>query len=92
MKNCGCIPVQDKFEFPIIDPTNIINPSNDSNSLIEDYTPPCQNDSLCDLKNKIIKDFRKILTQLECGIQPDLEFLLQEISLAYISNDTILFK
>lgn len=92
MNKCGCIPVQEKIEFPIIDPTNIINPNNNSSSLIEDYNPPCQRDTLCDLKNKIIKDFRKILFQLECGIQPDLEFLLQEISLLYISNDTILFK
>ena len=91
MKNCGCIPIQEKFEFPIVDldTSTIINKSL---SLIDDYKPSCANDSLCELKKKIISDFHGILKQLECGIQPDLEFLLQEISLAYISNDTILFK
>lgn len=91
MKYCGCIPVQEKFEFPIIDPPDTSNIIHNS-SLIDDYNPSCANDTICDLKRKIISDFYGILKQLECGSQPDLEFLLQEISLVYISNDTILFK
>lgn len=91
MNNCGCNPIQEKFEFPIIDPESISIISNNS-SLIEDYKPSCADDDICKLKKKIVLEYKKIIKQLECGIQPDLEFLLQEISLVYISNDRILFK
>ena len=77
MDNCRCNPIQKPFEFPIID-------NNNSNIYIEDYYPEINN--LCDLKKKIICDFYDIINKLECGIQPDLEFLLQEISLIYIYN------
>lgn len=77
MRNCGCNPIQEPFEFPIID-----SPSNDcisfENNNIED---------LYELKCKVICEFYEILNKLECGIQPDLEFLLQEISLIYILNE-----
>lgn len=91
MNNCGCNPIQEKFEFPIIDIENISTITN-SSSLIDDYNPSCSNNDICELKKKIVLEFKKILKQLECGIQPDLEFLLQEMSLVYISNDRILFK
>ena len=81
MKQCGCNPIQYPYEFPIL--TNSEN--NFSNIYIEDYYPNINN--LCELKNKIICDFYSIINKLECGIQPDLEFLLQEISLVYIYNE-----
>lgn len=40
--------------------------------------------NLKELKLKIIQDFLNIVNKLECGTQPDLEFLLQEISLVDI--------
>lgn len=43
--------------------------------------------NLDELKEKIIQDFLTIVNKLECGIQPDLEFLLQEISIVYIKNE-----
>lgn len=81
MRRCGCKTiVQEPFEFPITD-----NSSNSLDIYIEDYYPDINN--LCDLKQKIICDFRAIINKLECGIQPDLEFLLQEISLVYIYDE-----
>jgi hypothetical protein len=37
-----------------------------------------------ELKNKIICEYLGIIDKLECGIQLDLEFLLEEISLVDI--------
>ena len=42
---------------------------------------------ICALKCKIVEDYKHILAQLECGIQPDLEFILEEISLVYIYEE-----
>lgn len=81
MKQCGCNPIQESYEFPIL--TNSEN--NSPNIYIEDYYPNIN--SLCELKKKIICDFYSIINKLECGIQPDLEFLLQEISLVYIYDE-----
>ena len=44
-------------------------------------------DDFCSLKNKIIGEFLDVIKKLECGIQPDLELILQEISLIYIHNE-----
>lgn len=41
---------------------------------------------ICDLKRKVISDVCRLLKQLECGIQPDLELILQEISLIEINT------
>lgn len=81
MKQCGCNPIQEPYEFPIL--TNSEN--NSPNIYIEDYYSNIN--SLCELKKKIICDFYSIINKLECGIQPDLEFLLQEISLVYIYDE-----
>lgn len=86
--NCGCNHiVQQPYEFPIFD--------NDSELLkdVKEFDISAQypgTSTLCELKEKIICDFYKILDQLECGIQPDLEFLLEEIS--FVHYDRILFE
>lgn len=41
---------------------------------------------ICDLKRKVISDVYRLLKQLECGVQPDLELILQEISLIEINT------
>lgn len=79
MKDCRCNPIQEPFEFPIIEENNKLC------ICIEDYYPNICN--LCELKEKIICDFQSIMSKLECGIQPDLEFLLEEISMIYIYEE-----
>lgn len=79
MKNCRCNPISEPFEFPIIDKEN------NTDIHIEDYYPDLCN--LCELKEKIICDFQSIISKLECGIQPDLEFLLEEVSIVYIYDE-----
>ena len=77
MNRCGCNPIQEPFEFPIT-----------GNSL-GSYTGklqelfPITND-ICELKDKIICEYLGIIDKLECGIQTNLEFLLEEISLVDI--------
>ena len=85
MKQCGCNPIPEKIEFPIIDNTNY---KFDYGVIIDNF------EELCKLKCKIIKDFKDIVKSLECGIQPDLEILLQEISLIYMNDErnTVFFK
>lgn len=39
------------------------------------------------IKNRIVSEFFDVVNKLECGIQPDLEFLLQDISKINISED-----
>ena len=79
MKKCGCNPIPEQFEFPIID-DNI-------NKYKFDFGTISGFKDLCQLKYKIICDFQDIIKSLECGIQPDLELLLQEISLIYINDE-----
>ena len=38
------------------------------------------------LQKKIICDFKKVIKQLECGIQPDIEIILEEISLLFMNG------
>ena len=79
MKQCCCKNEPEQIEFPIEDCFK------NQEIYIDDYYPDVKN--LCELKQKIILDFLNIVNKLECGIQPDLEFLLQEISLIYIYNE-----
>ena len=44
-----------------------------------------------ELKQKAICEYQIIIQKLECGIQPDLEFLLEEISLIEILDNHNLF-
>ena len=79
MKHCCCKNEPEQIEFPID------SCFKDWEIYIDDYYPNIKN--LCELKQKIILDFLNIVNKLECGIQPDLEFLLQEISIVYIKNE-----
>ncbi len=91
MKQCGCNPIPQPFEFPV-------TTCNCGLGIVQDLDikEDCSSefDNLCELKQKIINDFQDILNKLQCGIQPDLEFLLQEISLVYINTNEniVLFK
>ena len=71
--NCGCIELNSRLqEFPIPDSVVIYPKLN----LVRQNVDEIQ----C-LKEKIICEYNEILRQLECGIQPDIENLLEEISL-----------
>ena len=78
IRGCGCKSINNQFEFPILDDINNVN----LDLIIEEYYPNVN--SLCELKNKVICEYKDIINKLNCGIQPDLEFLLQEISFIYI--------
>lgn len=75
---CKCYknPIPEKFEFKI----------EEKDSLISNIFPQDNNSyyNLDELKEKTICDFMHVLDQLECGIQPDLEIILEEISLINI--------
>lgn len=47
---------------------------------------PRDREPLCNIKKKVISDICGILKKLECGIQPDLELVLQEISFIEINT------
>ena len=73
--NCGCNPIQDNSkEF-------IISPNQNSKFLDSKVVLPKLKEKDCELRNKIISDFYNIIDKLECGIQEDLEILLEEISI-----------
>lgn len=71
--NCGCGEAPSPFEFQINDKPIIV-----SNI---DFTLPNETDRQTCLMEKIIQDYFNIINKLECGIQPELENILEEISL-----------
>lgn len=77
--NCGCGDAPVPFEFPICDKPIII-------SNIDFVLPNSKDKSKC-LMEKIIQDYFDIINKLECGIQPDLENILEEISLIEMKNN-----
>lgn len=77
--NCGCGQVPEPIEFDIIGTPSVYT----DNSVIL----PNKTDNTCCLIEKIIQEYFDIINKLECGIQPDLENLLQEISLIEINNN-----
>lgn len=81
MTRCGCNPIPEPFEFKIKDRRSL---NNSNISLIELFP---QENNLQELKNKIIYEYLKVIDNLECGIHPDLEFLLEEISLVEIMEN-----
>lgn len=76
MNRCGCNPISEKFEYPILD--------NFSDIFIAECP---KKENLCKLKQKIICEFLDIINKLKCGIQPDLESILEEISFVYIYEE-----
>ena len=77
MNRCGCNPIQEPFEFPINKAQTGSYPG-----YLQELFPIVNN--IDELKNKIICEYLGIIDKLECGIQLDLEFLLEEISLVDI--------
>ena len=78
--NCGCKETPQPFEVEI----PILTYKNNSNITFD--IPIC-NPEKDYLKEKIIQDFLNIVDKLECGIQPDLENLMEEISLIEMKKD-----
>lgn len=81
--SCGCGSISSTpFEFRIYDdPVLVIDSSSNSSALLPNSTDR----SNC-LKQKIIQDYYDIINKLECGIQPDLQNLLEELSLVQINT------
>lgn len=77
MNRCGCNPIQEPFEFKILEDYKGFYKGK-----LQELFPIINN--IDDLKNKIICEYSGIIDKLECGIQLDLEFLLEEISLVDI--------
>lgn len=78
MNRCGCNPIQEKFEFEIV--SSYLPIQEDLDKLF-----PIEKD-LNDLKKQVICNFLGILDKLECGIQEDLECILEDISYIYIKE------
>ena len=76
MNRCGCNPIQEPFEYQI--PDIYLNRHKEYKELF-----PISN-NIQKKKKKIICEYLGIIDKLECGIQLDLEFLLEEISLVDI--------
>ena len=82
-KDCRCFHYYPEYQEEIHD-TSILD-----NSLLkqEVYLPVDTGLCLDKVKKEAICDFETILTQLECGIQPNLEDLLEKLSLIDINED-----
>ena len=81
MKNgCGCREVsQTPIEFKIQERPQV---HIDTGPLL----PNTNELDWCKLQTKIICDFQKLIKQLECGIQPDIEIILEQISLIFMNS------
>lgn len=74
---CGCQPIyHEPLEWEI--PFKL-------NTSTSEETDEFDFDS-CYLKNKIINEYKNILDQLECGTQPNLDILMEELSLLTINS------
>ena len=78
--SCGCNAIQhDPIEFKIDStPLKYMNIG---------VILPNETEDDCCLMNKIIQEFFDIINKLECGIQPDIENILEEISLLDMKNN-----
>ena len=83
MNRCRCNPISEPHEYKIEEKKREIKDLKIP-KLPELF--PLVND-LQGLKNKIICEFIGIIDNLECGIRPDLEFLLEQISLVEIEEN-----
>lgn len=79
MNRCGCNPVPEPFEYTIKE--------NSRKKINGDFKElfPIEID-LDELKEKLICEFEEILDKLECGLRPDLEFILRDLSWIYIKE------
>ena len=75
INKCGCNPIiNEPFEFQILG-----QHLGYFNNNIQELFPIIHD--INELKRKVICEYIGIIDKLECGTQPDLEFLLEEISL-----------
>lgn len=74
-----CNPIIQIFEFEINDDIIV------SNS--KDYFPIAPQTDIELLKDKVICEYKKIISDLENGLKPDIEFLLEEISTIDIEKE-----
>ncbi len=79
--DCGCIEIKhEPLEFEITGPVPNL-------TKCPFILPNTSEEDWCRLKSKIIFDFQDIVKKLECGIQPDIELLLEEISILYMNSN-----
>lgn len=84
--NCGCDPPRDSYkETPIIS-------EKENNKYDKIEIPSKSNNKIECLKEKIKAEYFNIIKNLECGIQLNLETLLEEISLVDILGYTFDIK
>ena len=77
MNKCGCGPAPQQYlEFPINDNLTTSTFSTDLNPVGFPQTT-CDNE----LRLKVIEEFCGIVKNLQCGVQQNLDFILEEISL-----------
>ena len=78
VNNCGCKSFeQEPLEYEILDSLKYEIPKLLSKEIDTE-----------ELKRKIICEYLGIINNLECGSKPDLEFILEEISLVDINDGT----
>lgn len=77
--NCGCGDIPSPIEFKIYDKPIIV-------SRTDFHLPNTIDKNEC-LREKIIQDYFDIISKLECGIQPELENILEEISLIEMNSN-----
>ena len=80
INNCGC-------NTPKIIPIEYSIPENYNINYYQIPEVKTYTSNIEELKDKIICEYLGIINNLECGIQPDLEFLLEEISLVEINDN-----
>lgn len=80
MTNCGCREIShEPIEFEIQKrPQVYVN----CGPLLPNDNEP----DLCELQSKVICDFKNVIKQLECGEKPDIENILEQISLIFMKG------
>lgn len=80
MTNCGCREIShEPIEFEIQKrPQVYVN----CGPLLPNDNEP----DLCELQSKVICDFKDVIKQLECGKKPDIENILEQISLIFMKG------
>lgn len=77
----GCICKQLPLPYEEFEITGI-----PSQSVDDVILPAKEEGDICELKLKVICEFHKIIQKLECGDQPDLNEILEEISLIFMNQ------
>lgn len=84
MSICGCAPIISPEQF--IDGSAILY----NQQLSPLFSPVADPDEVKALKDKVICEFQKIMSDLRKGIKPPLEFLLEEISAINLAEENSL--